>query len=68
MDFEPTPEGGEAAEARRHHLRRTSAPPERLRAIDAEDGRFDLVLWQALPTRAWSRSPSPRSTTAAVSA
>ncbi len=47
MDFEPTPDGGEAAKLAAT-IFADQCTPERLRAIDAEDGRFDLVLWQAL--------------------
>jgi alkylation response protein AidB-like acyl-CoA dehydrogenase len=47
MDFEPTPEATEAAKLAAT-IFADQCTPERLRAVDADDGRFDLVLWKAL--------------------
>ena len=47
MDFEPTPEGAEAANLAETILA-DHCTPDRLRAIDAEDERFDPALWSAL--------------------
>ncbi len=47
MDFEPTPEATEAASLAATILA-DHTTPDRLRAVDAEDARFDAGLWAAL--------------------
>ncbi len=47
MDFETTPEATEAASLAATILA-DHCTPERLRAVDAEDQRFDRALWSAL--------------------
>jgi alkylation response protein AidB-like acyl-CoA dehydrogenase len=47
MDFHPTAEAGEAATLAATILA-DHCTPERLRAVDAENERFDLELWTAL--------------------
>ncbi len=47
MDFEPTPEAVEAAKLAAT-IFADQCTPERLRAVDAGDGRFDQVLWKTL--------------------
>jgi alkylation response protein AidB-like acyl-CoA dehydrogenase len=47
MDFEPTAEATEAAELAATILK-DHCTPDRLRAVDVEEGRFDRELWSAL--------------------
>jgi alkylation response protein AidB-like acyl-CoA dehydrogenase len=47
MDFEPTPEATEAAKLAAT-IFADQCTPDRLRAVDAEDGRFDQALWKSL--------------------
>ena len=58
MDFSETPEGAEAAKLAATILA-DQCTPERLKAVDGQDARFDAALWQQLSDAGLVRLSAP---------